>query len=189
MRKIPNINTHIFKQPNIPWSLETVSDEAQDMLDNYSSLGVALSGIERSLMIDYVDSLVDGGHYALTDNNIIHSLGVTNEINGLLDWKYGKVGTNNGATFDVNGATFNGVDQYINSNFTPSTDYVNASINDVLMGGFNTSIDGTSDEEYLIGVSDLSYITSLFFRIATNSTTVALNSINIIFLPLLLLPK
>lgn len=96
------------------------SPEAQAMLDNYSTLGVALAGNELNMMVQYVDALVASGAYLLIDNNSIFSLGA---VNGLIDWKGGKVATNNGATFDVNGATFNGA-EWIDTNWNPFTDRV-----------------------------------------------------------------
>ena len=109
-----------------------LSPEAEAMLDNYDTLGVALVGNERDMMIAYVDALVASGAYLLIDYDVILPLGATN---GLVDWKGGKVATNNGATFDVNGATFNG-SEWINSHYNISTDLVNASFDNLFITSF-----------------------------------------------------
>lgn len=132
MRKIPNINTHIFKQPDLPWSL--LSEEAKSMLGNYESLGVALSGTERSAMISYVDSEVESGNHYKKDYEIIFTL---SGINSLVDYIGGKIATLvNAPIHTINGYTFDGLTQSIKSNFNPSIDGVNYTVNDFMVGVF-----------------------------------------------------
>ena len=116
------------RTPEIP----DVSPEAQLMLDNYSSLGVALVDNEYDQMVAYVDRLVASGNYLKMDYEVILSLG---SVNGLVDWKGGKVATNNGATFSVEGAAFNG-SEWINSHYNISTDLVNASFDNLSITSF-----------------------------------------------------
>ena len=52
-----------------------------------------------------------------------------------MGWK-GKTAINSGCTFDVNGATFDGVANIIDTNYNPSIDAVNLSQNNAIMGAF-----------------------------------------------------
>jgi len=152
MRKVPNVNTHIFKQPDLPWSLEIVSDEAQAMLDNYTLLGVTLTGIERSFMIAYVDDEVASGNHTLKDYETIYSLA---GVNALVDYIGGKIAIAvNAPTFDINGANFDGSTNYIRSNFVPSTDGVNYTLDDSQVGVFVFDNVTPADFRYPFGVLD-----------------------------------
>ena len=132
MRKIANINTHIFKQPDLTWSL--ISDEAQAMLDVYEAEGVALAGVERSSMITYVDAEVASGNHTLKDYETIYSL---DGVNALIDYIGSKTATAvNAPTQDINGYSFDGTTSYINTNFNPSSEGVNYTQNDALVGVF-----------------------------------------------------
>lgn len=124
MRKIPNINTHIFKQPNLPWA--TVSEEAQYVLDRMTGL----TAIEETAIINFVDQENDDGNWGLYDEFFCFALGGANALVGFKT----KTATNNGATFDVNGA--NTVAGFINSNYNPSVDGVNWQLLDAMFGMF-----------------------------------------------------
>ena len=147
MRKIPNINTHIFKQPDLPWSL--ISDEAQAMLDNYELLGVALTGIERSSMIAYVDAEVASSNHTAKDYETIYSLA---GVNALVDYIGGKTATAiNAPTHDINGYTLDGSTQYIDTEYNPTDDGTNFILDDAFIGVFVKSVVDGSLSQYVIG--------------------------------------
>lgn len=69
---------------------------------------------------------------ALRDEFWILSLGETNSMIGMR----GTVATNGGSLLDINGATFNGVDQFIDTNWVASTDATFFTQNDAMFEGF-----------------------------------------------------
>lgn len=174
MRKIPNINTHIFKQPDIPWA--GVSAEAQAMLDNYELLGVALSGDEKSFMIAYVDAEVASGNHTIKDNETIYSLA---GVNGLVDYIGGKVSTAiNAPTHNVNGYVLDSITQYIKTNFDVSTDATNYTQNNASYGGFLQAVTAPSANTAIYGNEEAS--NSTFYlrqNFANDRVHVSLNAV------------
>lgn len=111
-----------------------ISPEVQAMLDVYEAVGVALTGIERTVMISYVDAEVASGNHVLKDYETIYSLA---GVNALVDYIGGKVATAvNAPTQDINGFTTDGATNYIDSNFNPFTDGVNYQQTDALISAF-----------------------------------------------------
>lgn len=128
MRKVPNVNTHIFKQPGLPWQTASFSDAALAAFAKYDTLGDGLTDAEKTAMAAYIDAETAAGNQAKKDYETIFSLSGNN---ALVDYVGGKVATAvNAPTQSVNGFTFDGATNYLQSNFTQSIHYVNGSLND-----------------------------------------------------------
>ena len=98
--------------------LRSISPEALAMLINYTLVGTTLVGIERSSMITYVDKEVSKGTHAKKNYETIYSLF---GINSLVDYIGGILATAvNAPIHNINGYTFDGATNQINSNFIPS---------------------------------------------------------------------
>lgn len=149
-----------------------ISEEAQAMLDNYELLGVALSGIERSFMIAYVDAEVESDNHDLKDYETIFSLA---GANSLVDYIGGKVATAvNAPTHDINGYTFDGATQSINTGFNAANDAVNSANLNLQIGGFIKDFTGNPDNDGLWrsvggGTFLTTQISNTRFRGRTNS--------------------
>ena len=89
---------------------------------------------------------------ALYDEFWCFSLGSTNGLNG---FKGTKATANGGLAWSVDGADFNGTNAYIDTNFNPSVDGVNYTLNDASIGIFQYSFDGVGGEiQHLFGGFD-----------------------------------
>lgn len=173
MRKIPNINTHIFKQPNLPWSLTSFSAEAQAAFALYDSLGDGLTGAEKTAMAAYIDAEVASGNHTLKDYETIYSLSGNN---ALVDYIGGKTATNvNAATQDINGFTFDGSTNYINTNFIPSTHGVNYGLDDAHVEAFVKDVSSITVFDYIFGISNSSKDIRLGTDNPTSTTILGLN--------------
>jgi hypothetical protein len=133
MRKVPGVNTHIFKQPNIPWG-SGFSAEATAAFALYDSLGDGLTAAEKTVMAAYIDAEVANGNHTKKDYETIYSLSGNN---ALVDYIGGKVATAvNAPTHSVNGYTFDGATNYIDSNWNPTDDGVKFTQNNGSVGAF-----------------------------------------------------
>lgn len=150
----------ILKQQRSAGASATFSDEALAAFAQYDSLGDGLTDAEKTAMAAYIDAEVAAGNQAKKDYETIFSLSGNN---ALVDYVGGKVATNvNAATQSVNGFTFDGATNYINSNYNPATDATNylldnaqievfaistedpSSTNDTIFGTFSTA-DGSGN--------------------------------------------
>ena len=123
MKKIPNVNTHIFKQPGLPWQTSvTTSAQAQAAFDRYAADGVALSDSIKTILETYIDAQVASGNIFFHEN--ILPLGNDNAVNALVGiGTKGRTGTNSSTTFSANGAIFNG-SAFIDTLFSSLTEGV-----------------------------------------------------------------
>ena len=104
------------------------SSEAQAVIDRMTGL----TGSEESAISSFVDSLVSNGNWALIDE--FFCFGLDTSANALTGW-VAKTATNNGATKTANGFVFDGTG-YIDSNWNPSDDGVNYSLNSAQMSTY-----------------------------------------------------
>lgn len=120
------------------------SPEAQDALDKFTGL----TQTEIDAIRTFVDAEVANGNWGTQANSYTDSLydafwcfGLVTEANALINMHPVNTitATNNGATKVSDGFSFDGVNDFIDSNYTPSVDGVNMSVNDALMGVFNKS--------------------------------------------------
>jgi len=167
MRKIPNVNKHIFKQPNIPWSEAGFSADAQAVINRMT----APSSLEQSSIATFVDTLVADGNYALLDEIFGLSLGSTN---GLIGFKGLATATNQGATFDINGASFVAAStQYIDTGFNMATDSVKYTLDDALITEYTKVMNPTGGQLRPFGVSNAGFTAqaSMTDRTGSNGST------------------
>lgn len=126
MRKIPDVNKHIFKQPGLVWSIggDSISSEAQAVLDRL----IGLTNEEESYIATFVDAEVSNGNWALIDEFFFFP-------SGLIGFK-SLTATNQGGTLSANGIEFDGSTQYLQSGFIASSHGGNYSLNNALVGGW-----------------------------------------------------
>lgn len=106
------------------------SAAAQAVIDRMSGLAAG----EADAIAVFVDAEVANGNWALIDE--FFCFGLTSEANALTGW-ISKTATNNGATKVSTGFSFvSASSQYIDSNFNPSTDGNNYTLNDALIGSY-----------------------------------------------------
>ena len=98
------------------------SPEAQAVIDRMTGL----TNDEKNAIATFVDAEVLNGNWALIDEFWCFKL--ITEANSLISWKT-KIATNNGAVHGGSGFTFNGTNQYINSNYNLVNDSINLSQN------------------------------------------------------------
>ena len=122
------------------------TSEAQAVINRMSGL----TALEESSIRDFVNAEVASGNYALYDEFYCFGLGGTNALTG---FKSKTATAVNAPTFDVNGATFDGATNYIDSNFNPSTDAVNYSLDNALAGAFVKEAAPDGGFNSLIGIS------------------------------------
>lgn len=172
MRKVPNVNTHIFKQPGIPWQTASFSDAALAAFAKYDTLGDGLTDAEKAAMAAYIDAEVAAGNQAKKDYEVIFGLSGNN---ALVDYVGGKVATNvNAATQSVNGFAFDGSTNYINSNYNPNTDKINYSLNDAQIDIFVSSFDSIAAFDYFVGGTR-----SAVFSLLGTAATAAVRNVGI----------
>lgn len=107
-----------------------ISAEAQAVLDRMTGL----TATEEDAIITFVNAesaSLGNGNWAFIDEFFSFSLNATDRLTGFI----AKTATNNGATFDINGATFAGAEN-ISTNFNPSVDGVNYVLNNSMSGVF-----------------------------------------------------
>lgn len=106
---------------------------SQEALDVVASFPYEITQTEKTNVITIVDAMVLSGNWDKVDNLCVHTF--TNRANSLWDWKRKQSATdvNNPTHTPGQGFLFNGVDQYLNTNFTPSVDGVNYQLNDAHM--------------------------------------------------------
>lgn len=159
-------------------AVETLSPEATAMLLVYATIGTALTGVERSSMIVYVDAEVLAGNHTLKDYETIYSLA---GVNALVDYVGSKLAIAiNAPTKSINGHGFDGATNYINSQFSFSTDLIKGSQNDLFVGSFNYLNNTTPSVTSLFGSLDSSNAgwihiandtgTSINIRVSNNTT-------------------
>lgn len=113
-RKVPNINTHVFRQPGLPWSESEYSINASEVL----ALMSGLTTKEEIAIAACVDGHVTDGNWDLIKE--IQFGGLILEANKLIGWKGLANGTNNGATAIDRGFSFNGSSHYIATGIIPN---------------------------------------------------------------------
>ncbi|GAG90012.1 unnamed protein product, partial [marine sediment metagenome] len=102
---------------------------ATPVLDRFS----ALTQTETDAITNFINQEVRDGNWGLYDEFFCFSLNATDALVGFKS----KTATNvNAATHDINGFTFDGVDQYIDSNFNPTADGVNYQLDNAFFGVF-----------------------------------------------------
>jgi hypothetical protein len=124
------------------------SSEALLAFEKYADLGDGLTDLEKVVMAAlYIDPEVTAGNHAKKDYETIYSLSGNN---ALVDYIGGKVATAvNAPTQSINGFTFDGETNYLNTNFIPSSDGVKYALNDAQAGAFVKVNDYADD--YLFG--------------------------------------
>ena len=105
------------------------SPEAQAVINRMTGL----TNDEKNAIATFVDAEVLNGNYALYDE--FWCYGLTTAANALTGWLT-KTATNNGATKTVNGFSFDGITDYVDTNFTPSIDAVKFTSSDCLAGAY-----------------------------------------------------
>ncbi len=101
---------------------------------------------EKTLVDAFVLSQIASSNWDKI-NSFVH-FGLSDPLNALWDWKRDISMTNNGATFDANGAVFDGT-ALINTNFSPLNDGISYQQDDAMIGVFQ--LDGLT-------AVDLSYV-------------------------------
>lgn len=136
-----------------------ISTEAEKMLARYTTLGVTLTGTERTAMVAYVDAEVASGNHQKKDYEIIFPL---SGVNSLIDYIGGKIATPiNAPTFDIKGVNLNAATQYVSSNFITSINGVNYKLDDALAGGFAISDTRSGNNRELGGGDNFSTLANL----------------------------
>lgn len=92
---------------------------------------------EQAAVNTFVIAEKASGNWSLIDEFYLMSLGATN---GLIGAKSKSATAFGGITWDVNGATFNGINAYIDTDFNPSVDGVNYTLNDALALSVNSAV-------------------------------------------------
>ena len=118
------------------------SPEAQAVLDRMTGL----TATEKNAIVSFVDQENTDGNWGLYDEFYCFSLAGANALVGFI----AKTATNNGATFDINGATFAGAED-INSNFNLLNDGVNYTKDNALIGAFIKSINAPTENTGIWG--------------------------------------
>lgn len=110
MRKIAGVNTHIFKQPNIPW-LDII----------FRDYPHHLSTGEKDLLSDMISSQMDSGNWDKFDS--LAFMNLADATNSLWDVKRGvsMTAVNNPTHNPGIGRILNGATQSINTNYNPAT--------------------------------------------------------------------
>lgn len=108
------------------------SAAAQAVIDSFP---VEPTSAEQDKIATFVDAETTAGNWAKYDSFALFTL--SNEQNALWDWiQLQSMTAVNAPTHGANGYTFDGSTQYINSNFIPSTDKINLSLNDAEYGAY-----------------------------------------------------
>lgn len=169
MRKIPNINIHIFKQPNLPWAQHSV--ESETVFDRMTGL----TGSEKGAMNKFINSQVDSGNWAkiLASGEFGH-FGLQTPGNALTGWIDKTLAPINSPThIPGTGFDFDGSTEYIEENFLPS---VESSQDDVLFGVFvhtNDDLARASNREPMA-----TFDGTRFTTILANTTTLVRTVLN-----------
>jgi hypothetical protein len=128
------------------------SAEALAAFAKYDSLGDGLTGAEKTAMAAYIDAEVTAGNHAKKDYETIYSLSGNN---ALVDYIGGKVATAvNAPTQSINGFTFDGATQYMNSNYNPSTDGINFQLTDAQVAIFVYTNTVNTNSRFLFGAEN-----------------------------------
>ena len=107
------------------------SAEAQAVIN----LMTGLTDDEQNFIATFVDAEVLNGNWGSNYDNFM-CFGLISEANALTYWRGIKTATNNGATKTANGFSFDGISDWINSNWIPSVDGVKFTLDDALCGAF-----------------------------------------------------
>lgn len=137
---------------------------AQPVIDRFTGL----SEVQDTAIRNFVNQETRDGNWGLYDEFFCFALGETNSLIGFKS----KTATNNGATFDVNGATFNGA-EYINTNWIPSSDGVNYQLDNAFFGSYIKTKDSIGKS--LTGMLGAG-TAILRDSEGTSATTIAINS-------------
>lgn len=140
----------------VPNSVVTVGDTvstppplppADQVLSRFSNL----STLEEDAVRTYVDAEVAVGNWGKYDEFWCYSLSGNNALIGFID----KTATNIGNTpIDVNGASFNGVDQYFRTHWTPTLDANNWTKDDAQLTCYlKSSIRTSNNFDYPFGAN------------------------------------
>jgi len=138
---------------------------AQPVLDRYS----ALTQTETDAITAFVNAEVRAGNWGLYDEFFCFSLNATDRLIGFKSKTATLIGV---PTFDINGATFNGIDQAINTNYNPTNDAVNYKQDDAMAGIFAFSNPDDAGGSFMLSGGNT--LTSM--RNSASGSTLGLNS-------------
>ncbi len=170
----------MIQKQHINW-WDGLDKAIRDMLRAYTTLGVPLVGVEKSAMIEYVEDEVRDENYI--NSKEYETVFPLAGVNALVDYVGFKLAIDvNAPTHNINGKGFNGVNSYINSNFTPSIDGINISKDELVVSLFlynNTPLDSSR----LFGGID--GISNFFSRVSGGILRGSQNSVSdSVFVPL-----
>ncbi|MEP3387720.1 MAG: hypothetical protein ABJO02_06015 [Reichenbachiella sp.] len=140
---------------NRSWTItdggENIDSDIQTVYGRMSTL----NNTEKTAINDFILAEKAAGNYDKYDEFFLFPLGSTN---GLIGFK-SKTGTaHGGVIWDINGATFDGVDDYIDTNWNPSLDGNNFTLNDSQFGFFIFNRGAKGGNVWLGGCMDASTI-------------------------------
>lgn len=128
MRKVPNVNTHIFKQPGLPWQTASFSDAALAAFAKYDTLGDGLTDAEKTAMAAYIDAEVAAGNHAKKDAEVIFSLSGNN---AKVDYIRGSVVSDiSSPSYGLNGVSTTAGSTGVDVGYNPATDATKFTQND-----------------------------------------------------------
>ena len=172
MRKIPGVNTHIFKQPNIPWNDVLVNELLDSVIAKFPN---TLANGEESNIRTVVRQMYNTGVWQQHD--YFFGWFLTDETNALTSWKGTKTATNvASATFNEFGVLTDGSSSYINTGIVPSTDLTNASLNDIHLEAYCYDNLSVLSQKNMFGCQDATNKIFIQQRPDVNNFTFQVNS-------------